>query len=364
MSNDINKIFIEKVVSLLINDFYQKKETKVHLNRFGASSPVRAATALRRSWQNNPKDNIHLRLTKTLQSEISQYSQKVEKLRNENEYLRNLLHALQQFNNTHNPPSFLIRHYQNSISSFFQSINDKSDRISKLETEIKSRRLSYDDNIASTIKKTQLLSEHNYLVDLALSHNHNQVVSRLKLKLSHDLRELMKLKTYANAFLDGMDIDFEFDDQQIKSKKEKIVNLRAAIEFEKSRINFLQLPGADLNEAATLIQKCWRGHHFRQNQSHLSIEKPSEIEAEEIKIEFEDSTEEEEEEEDIIYDDTHIMEQLEIEYNDNCCDDDYDDENGVFNVTCVSHPNRGSDDDSFNEDYKLAPADATNPNFS
>ena len=163
-----------------------------------------------------------------------------------------------------NASPLLIQHFQSELNQMFDTINKRAINLSNLETKVKSTRTITYSDLPSQGEKAKLLSENEQLIDLAFHLEKVSIIEHSKLRISHDLSKLCRFKRYVQDIIDRKDIDFSYEEEEIKIKKKRIENLKNAIEYEKSRIFSMQMPQFEINEAARLIQKNWRGYYQRQ----------------------------------------------------------------------------------------------------
>lgn len=278
-----------------------------------------------------------MRLTKTLQLELNQYSERIKILQTENKRLRSLLSALNDYEDGSYASPLLVQHFQSELSSISDTINKRAVRLNNLETKVKSTRLTIGSDLPAQGEKARLLNENNHLIDFAFQQEQISTVELSKLRILHDLRDLCKYKRYVQYLIEGKSIDFNNEEEEIKNKKKQIENLKKAIEYEKFRILSMQTPQFEINEAATLIQKHWRGFYQRNNKDKYK----NEVMTEEFESETEGTAE---------YNQDSSNDHPE-EYSDN--NDKCNDDTGIFEVTGVSNPEKEE-----NFDFNNTPADA------
>lgn len=313
-----------------------KSKNFIKTNHPPASTFRRCTTPLRRSWQPT-KDNPRMRLTKTLQFELNQYSERIKILQTENKRLRSLSSALNDYEDGSYASPLLVQHFQSELSSISDTINKRAVKLNNLETKVKSTRLTIGSDLPAQGEKARLLNENNHLIDFAFQQEQISAVELSKLRILHDLRDLCKYKRYVQYLTEGKSIDFNNEEEEIKNKKKQIENLKKAIEYEKFRILSIQAPQFEINEAATLIQKHWRGFYQRNNKDKYK----NEVMTEEFESETEGTAE---------YNQDSSNDHPE-EYSDN--NDKCNDDNSIFEVTGVSNPEKEE-----NFDFNNTPADA------
>lgn len=270
--------------------------------------------------------------------ELNQNTEKIKNLRAENKHLQSLLSALNTYKTGSGAPPLLIQHFQSELNYLSDLINKRAASLSQIETNVKANRIIPNSNPPPQGEKAKFLYENEQLIDLAIRQEQVSIIEHSKLQLSHDLRKLYKFKRYVQDIIDQNNIDFKRDEEEVKNKKKRIENLRKAIEYEKSRINSMQTPQYEINEAAKLIQKHWRGYYQRQHLIKYNGK---------IMVEYEEETDEDESE----------------DSNENSSDDYFDNSNenedliGVFNVTGVANT---QEDNQYDDKNIHAPADAFN----
>lgn len=311
---------------------------KIYQKTNNPFSPFRRPTTpLRRSWQ-SPNERPRSKLTKTLQLELNQYSERIKILKAENKRLRSLLSALNTYETGSDAPPFLIQHFQSELNYMYDLINKRAICLNNLEAKVKSSRITKNSDIPPQGEKARLLYENSQLIDFAFRQEQVSIVEHSKLHISHDLRDLCKYKKYVQDIIDQNPIDFNYEEEEVKNKKKRIENLKKAIEYEKSRIISMQTPQFEINEAAKLIQKHWRGYYQRKHELKHNGK---------LMVEYEDETDET------------------VEYNLDSTSNELSDDNlnengdviGVFNVTGVANT---QDSNEFEDKIFIAPADAFN----
>ena len=300
-----------------------------------ATTRPRPFTAMRRSWQ-NPRDVS--KVTKSLQKEIDHYSSIVSKLSIENNYIKKLTHYLNEYKTGKSASPFLKQHFRKELEGINEDINSRAEKLLNIEREVKSTRVIFGGDLSDKNEKNRLLLENKRLVDLALFLEQLTIVEKMKLRMNHDLRDYCKYKRFADNILKGNSVDFKMEDQIIKQKKATIAHLKRAIEYERYRIAALQSPQYEINDAAIVIQKHWRGY----------LQRKKGIPSKDQKVSFKSTPVNDSDEYYSEYSDEESVNEQPQE------DDD------VFKVTGVLNPDDGTNEENQTRDQssRLAPADA------
>lgn len=113
--------------------------------------------------------------------------------------------------------------------------------------------------------KIKMMSEYQILIDKAKFIEKNLVIQDLYNIINQKMLEIYEIETqmdffrkYGKLYESHLDIEIERNSRSISHLKEEILQ-------EKSRIMFLESIDTDEHEAATMIQKHWRGYSFRNS---------------------------------------------------------------------------------------------------
>lgn len=207
----------------------------------------------RRPWKrpNTPNRSV----TSPLQNEVATYERHCARLEQENKRLRSLVNA---FKSNRKESLILNAYFNERLSSLESRVVERLARVDGIEKDAKSACLRVGADPTSSLGKTQLLDENTRLVQIALHQEQETVLSRLKLRVFHDHRQIQWLKNLFERARKGEKLDVVNDD--IFDRKARLRELRAAIDYEKWRIAVLRSPQYEVNAAATVIQKTWRGY--------------------------------------------------------------------------------------------------------
>jgi predicted RNase H-like nuclease (RuvC/YqgF family) len=96
------------------------------------------------------------------------------------------------------------------------------------------------------------------------------IAAKLQLRLHHDHRDFCRIKRRLARLASGSQDD-EDEDEEIGRNRERIRNLKAAIEHEKTRLMRLTVPATREVQAAEMIQKHWRGFITRSVKRTTSV---------------------------------------------------------------------------------------------
>jgi hypothetical protein len=140
-------------------------------------------------------------------------------------------------------------------------------------------RLARPSNAAS-LERQKLLLENRKLTEIALGQERFLLVQKMRLRLYHDHRDMCRLRRVLNK-LEGGGEDFSEDEDISEKLRSRIYNLRHAIQREQGRIAALSNPQMERHEAATAIQKAWRGYCYRRIVKADGTPRPSTPETQE-----------------------------------------------------------------------------------
>jgi DNA repair exonuclease SbcCD ATPase subunit len=125
-----------------------------------------------------------------------------------------------------------------------------------------------------SVERQKLLLENRRLTELALGQERCMLIQKMRLRLFHDHRDVCRLRRILNK-LEGGGGDFGEDEDITEKLKSRIHNLRKAIGREQERISRLTNPQMERHDAATAIQKTWRGYWYRMRMREQGTARPS-----------------------------------------------------------------------------------------
>ena len=207
----------------------------------------------RRPWQRSSTGNKSV--TSPLQNEIATIARHCARLEQENKRLTALINA---FKSTKKNSAVLKAHFDERLSQLENRVMGRLAKLGDIEFDAKAACLRLNPEQEDPIGKTQLLDENARLVQIALYQEQATIVDRLKLKVFHDHRKIQCFKSLFQKAKKGEEIDVVDENAFVEKLRLRI--LKDAIEYEKWRIAVLRSPQYRLNEAATIIQKTWRGY--------------------------------------------------------------------------------------------------------
>lgn len=219
----------------------------------------RPATALqrrpneRRPWQRSSTGNKSM--TSPVQNEVATYARHCARLEQENKRLKAIVNA---FKSKKKSSIFLNAYFDERLASLESRVVGRLTRLGGVEQDAKAACMRLKADPDDSPGKAQLLDENERLIQIALHQEQETVIDRLKLKVFHDHRKIQWLKNLFERVRKGENIEHISDDAIDQKIRLKV--LKEAIDYEKWRIAVLRSPHYRLNEAATIIQKTWRGY--------------------------------------------------------------------------------------------------------
>lgn len=292
------------------------------------SARLRSTVTGKRPWT-TAADRSRSTLTRSLQDEIAKYERICDNYEKENRQLRMLITNLK---NSQEIPAHLQNCFERRIAKLEVRVSDRLSQLSSIEKDSKSSRVLFSGILDDKAEKTKLIGENDRLVQIALHQEQRALTDRLKLRVYHDHRQLYKIRELFERAKKGEEIQER--DEEDDNRRTQIHNLKSAIEYEKWRISSLQSDQCDVNEAASLIQKTFRGYLQRLK------EKPAPEEIEPIrelspvpKINFSTPILMTGYEEELSEEDIDMDEALPSEYEDSVTEEESD---HVFDVTGVT----------------------------
>jgi hypothetical protein len=188
----------------------------------------------------------------------------VGRLERENRTLRKLHESLSLPWNPGFSP-FLNAHFESRLSRLKARLNTYYCSLMELDREVRSTRVIDGGSLDDKCEKTRLLGLNDRLIDRVLFQEQQILVDKLRLRLLHDHRDICVAREQLELVRQGRDPPAP-DTRQ----KERIRNLKGAIEHERWRIALLRSGHAELHIAAAVIQKTWRGYSYRRRNPTLS----------------------------------------------------------------------------------------------
>ncbi|OHS99115.1 IQ calmodulin-binding motif family protein [Tritrichomonas foetus] len=197
-----------------------------------------------------------------LKNSINFYKQK-------NNQLKETIDLLNGAMETMDERRALFKQFDKDLQEIFSRLDQRSLELTNAESKVKSFRqtpegMSTIVNIplSSNSERQKLLTDNEKLVQLALAQERQMVIMKMRLRLFHDHRDLSRLRRILNK-LEGGGSDYREDEEITSNLKSSIQTLRKAIGRERERIRLLELNNMDDHDAATVIQKTWRGYYYR-----------------------------------------------------------------------------------------------------
>jgi hypothetical protein len=163
-----------------------------------------------------------------------------------------------------------FREFNQDLALLEQRLDDRYASVSAAESLVTLFRQTPDEppvklvrpSNAVSVERQKLLLENRRLTQLALGQERFILTQKMRLRLFHDHRDVCRLRRILNK-LEGGGSDYSEDENITEKLKSRIHNLRRAIEGEQDRIAKLSNPQMERHEAATIIQKVWRGYRYR-----------------------------------------------------------------------------------------------------
>ena len=254
--------------------------------------------------------------------QIQELQDEVDKLQQKRNKLQKTIHLLDEAMETESGRKALLKEYENELTELAKRLNTRGKRIEEVASIVKSFRpygvydISQDTKIVNTIPlntqtrsfttqtrpnttqtrpttiqtrssplqtrinttqsnnltsfpecptdRAALMAQNNQLIDIGLSQERQISILKFRVRLYHDQRFIAQLRQNLNR-LEGIGADQEEDALIAKSLKKKVHQLRIYISREKERKKMLEANEYDNYEAATIIQKTWRGYFYRKS---------------------------------------------------------------------------------------------------
>jgi chromosome segregation ATPase len=163
-----------------------------------------------------------------------------------------------------------FREFNHDLSLLEDRLDERYTNISDAEAMVRLFRQTPDvpptklvrQSNTVSVEAQKLLLENKKLTETALGQERFMLVQKMRLRLYHDHRDICRLRRVLNK-LEGGGGDYSEDEDISEKLRSRIRNLRRAIEREQGRIAALSTPQMDRHDAATAIQKAWRGYYYR-----------------------------------------------------------------------------------------------------
>lgn len=170
-----------------------------------------------------------------------------------------------------------FKHFQDCISSIGKRLQNRANLLQNCSKKLNSfdQRVVLHSNtedisaylersVSNNRSQKELLDENKQLVEQALALERVLLMHNLKLKLNHDHRDLLDLRSLLCKMMDGSSDNSE-EEQIVSNLKRTAKNIKTHIEEERKRIDYLKSPINIENEAAIVIQKLVRGYLVRKS---------------------------------------------------------------------------------------------------
>jgi DNA repair exonuclease SbcCD ATPase subunit len=190
-----------------------------------------------------------------LNQQIAEYKKKTSRLQTT---LNRMDHAMTRLPER----KALYKEFEDDLSEVETRLDERFDELSKSESLVKLFRQTPDEVPKHPRDRHNLIQENEDLIQLTLAQEREMLVLKMRLRLWHDHRDLSRLRRLLNK-LEGGGEDYSEDEDITAKLKSGIRNLRDAIPRERERIRILKLPDTDEHDAASIIQKNWRGYAYR-----------------------------------------------------------------------------------------------------
>jgi cysteinyl-tRNA synthetase len=156
----------------------------------------------------------------------------------------------------------LYKEFEDDLSEVETRLDRRFEELSAAESLVRLFRQTPDESPVHPRKRHNLMRENEDLIEIALAQEREMLVLKMKLRLWHDHRDLMRMRRILNK-LEGGGGDYSEDEDITSKLKTSIRNLRDAIPRERERIRVLKLDDGGEHDAAAIIQKTWRGYAYR-----------------------------------------------------------------------------------------------------
>jgi hypothetical protein len=190
-----------------------------------------------------------------LTNQIKEYEQKTSRLKTTLDRLDLAMTRLAE-------RKALYKEFEDDLSEVEARLDQRFDELSQAETVVRLFRQTPDETPLHPRKRHNLLKENEDLIQIALGQEREMLVLKMKLRLWHDHRDLMRMRRILNK-LEGGGGDYSEDEDITSKLKASIRNLQDAIPRERERIRVLKLDDGGEHDAAAVIQKNWRGYAYR-----------------------------------------------------------------------------------------------------
>jgi hypothetical protein len=197
-----------------------------------------------------------------LREQIANYRTKAERTRKS---ISRIIGAMTQLPDR----KAIFKEFNNDLDSIELRLDQRFRDLLAAENLLKQFRQTPDQPRAVTrtgasapSERQRMLSENQRLIEVALGNERLTLILKMKLRLCHDHRDAARLRRVLTR-LEGGGGDYNEDDDVVVARKIAIGNLRRAIDRERERIAALSNPLMAEHEAATVIQKTWRGFWHR-----------------------------------------------------------------------------------------------------
>ena len=185
----------------------------------------------------------------------------------ENSFIRETISAFNELNTNPSAGEFLTSQFDLELQELTKRIDERSQKIDKMITKSQMKKQRPMRTIEGACEKQQALEENKYLIEQALNLEKQNILYHLKLRVSHDHRDLCKLKCDITRLIDGD----KLTDEEMEIMKNKIIirNLKQYIEHEKMRSMEKVMKQSPEDEAATKIQSTWRSFAARKELERI-----------------------------------------------------------------------------------------------
>jgi len=188
----------------------------------------------------------------------------VDELQKSNKRLKNTIDCLTGAISSKEKRLMLYKDFEKDLTDGLSKLEKRHQKLMEIEKNVLSFAPPESCGSNKGDKKQLMTEEHKYLRECTLSYERRILLSRMKLRLYHDRRDLSMLRKNLNAF-EGGGFSREEDEKIEHSLKTQIKNLKHYINHEKYRIAREKHPLAREHEAAAIIQAFWRGYITRRN---------------------------------------------------------------------------------------------------
>ena len=200
--------------------------------------------------------------SKPINEEFQKLKQYILDYELENNFIRETSAAFRELETNESAGEFLASQFDLELQEISKRIDQRSQKIDNLIQKSKMKSIRPKKEIQGSCQKSQVIEENRFLVEQALSLEQQNILYHLKLKVCHDHRDLCKLKCDITKITEGESLSDE--EKEILQNKLIIRNLKKYIEHEKKRAHDRNIKQTPEDEAATAIQKSWRGYMARK----------------------------------------------------------------------------------------------------